>query len=137
MGITYTDEKKFTMDQVQELFLSLNWVSGQYPTRLYKALMNSPTVFTAWEGDRLVGLTRLLDDGELVAFMHYVLVHPSYHGQGIGGKMMDMVREKYKNYLYIDIMPEESKNAEFYKRHGFNILPDGVAMNISNFEGKF
>ena len=86
--IVFTEEKKFTREKVQELFLSVGWISGQYPARLYKALMNSSTVFTAWDGDRLVGLVRLLDDGELVAYMHYVLVHPDYHGRGIAGKMM-------------------------------------------------
>ncbi len=29
--LTYTEEKIFTMGQVQKLFLSVNWVSGQYP----------------------------------------------------------------------------------------------------------
>ncbi len=33
--IEYTQEKKFTQDEVQELFMSVNWVSGEYPKRLY------------------------------------------------------------------------------------------------------
>ena len=40
MDIAYTEEKKFTMEQVQELFRSVGWVSGEYPQRLYKALMH-------------------------------------------------------------------------------------------------
>ena len=47
MEILYTEEKCFSQEQVQELFLSVGWVSGQYPTRLYKALMNSSAVLTA------------------------------------------------------------------------------------------
>lgn len=47
----------------------------------------------AWDGDRLVGLMRLLDNSE-----------------------------------YIEIMPEESKNAAFYQRFGFKIMEDGVPM---------
>lgn len=133
MDITYTEEKKFTQDQVQELFLSVDWISGQYPQRVYKALMHSETVITAWDGDRLVGLARLIDDSELVAYMHYVVVHPDYHGQGIAGEMMRRVKEKYKNYLYIELMPEERKNAAFYQRHGFEIMPDGVAMQLCNY----
>ena len=31
-----------------------------------------------------------------------------------------------------EIMPEESKNAAFYQRFGFEIMPDGVAMQICN-----
>ena len=74
----YTEEKKFTKEQVQQLFLSVNWVSGNYPERLYKALMNSSTVLTVWDDEKLVGLTRVLDDTEMLAQIHYVLVHPDY-----------------------------------------------------------
>lgn len=133
MNITYTEEKKFTQEQVQELFLSVGWISGQYPQRVYKALMHSETVITAWDGERLVGLARLIDDSELVVYMHYVVVHPDYHGHGIAGEMMRRVKEKYKHYLYIELMPEERKNAAFYQRHGFEIMPDGVAMQLCNY----
>ena len=134
--IEYSEEKIFTVEQVQKLFLSVGWVSGEYPTRLYKALMNSSTVISAWDGDRLVGLIRVLDDSELVAYMHYVLVHPDYHGQGIAGHMVELVKEKYKDYLYIELMPEERKNAVFYEKHGFQIMQDGVAMQLCNFANK-
>ena len=80
--IAYTEEKKFTKEQVQKLFLSVGWVSGEYPERLYKALMHSSTVITAWDGERLVGLVRVLDDSEMSAYMLYVLVAPRYHGRG-------------------------------------------------------
>ena len=131
--ITYTDEKRFTQQAVQDLFLSVGWVSGNYPSRLYTALLGSSTVLTAWDCDRLVGLVRLLDDSELVAYMHYVLVHPDYQGQGIAGTLVEMAKEKYKDYLYIEIMPEESKNAAFYEKHGFQCMSDGVAMQLCNF----
>ena len=133
MVISYTEEKTFIQADIQELFLSVGWVSGQYPSRLYKALMNSSTVVTAWDGNQLVGLVRLLDDSEMVAYMHYVLVRPDYQGQGIAGRLIEMVKEKYKDYLYIEIMPEESRNAAFYERHGFQVMADGVAMQLCNF----
>lgn len=134
MQIQYTEEKKFTQDEVQKLFLSVGWISGQYPTRLYKALMHSSTVVTAWDGNRLVGLVRVIDDSELVAYMHYVLVDPAYQGHGIASTMITMIKEKYQHYLYLEIMPEERKNAAFYQQHGFQIMPDGVAMQLCNFE---
>ena len=136
MEIRYTEEKKFTQDQIQQLFLSVNWVSGQYPSRLYKALMHSSTVITAWDGEQLVGLARAIDDSELVAYMHYVLVAPGWQGHGIAGHMVELMKEKYKNYLYIEIMPEESKNAAFYAKHGFQLMEDGVAMQLCNFADK-
>lgn len=136
MNITYTEEKRFSQEQVQTLFLSVGWVSGEYPSRLYKALKHSSTVISAWDKEQLVGLVRVLDDSEMVAYMHYVLVQPEYHGHGIAGTMIEMVKEKYKNYLYIEVMPEERKNASFYEKHGFQIMQDGVAMQLCNFSDK-
>ncbi len=101
MNIRYAEEKCFTQEQVQALFRSVGWVSGEYPSRLHKALMHSSTVITAWDGDRLVGLVRLLDDRE-----------------------------------YIEIMPEESKNAAFYQQFGFKIMEDGVPMQLCSFADK-
>lgn len=46
--------------------------------------------------------------------------------------MVEMIKEKYRDYLYIEIMPEESKNAPFYERLGFKRMMDGVAMQIVN-----
>lgn len=136
MEITYTEEKIFTMEQVRDLFLSVGWLSGEYPTRLYKAMMHSSMVLTAWDGEKLVGLVRVLDDSEMLAYIHCVLVHPDYHGKGIAGTMIEMTKEKYKDYLYIECMPDERKNAPFYQKHGFELMEDGVAMKLCNYANK-
>ncbi len=90
-------------------------------------------MITAWDSDKLVGLIRAIDDSEMVAFLHYALVHPDYQGCGIAGTMIEMMKEHYKDYLYIELMPEESKNAAFYEKHGFKKMEDGVAMQLCNF----
>lgn len=33
-------------------------------------------------------------------------------------------------------MPEESKNAAFYEKYSFQIMKDGVAMQICNFASR-
>ena len=66
MAIAYTEEKIFTPQQAADLFLSVRWVVGKYPDRLHKALMNSSRVISAWDGDLLVGLIRVMDDSKLV-----------------------------------------------------------------------
>ena len=134
--IRYTEEKNFTLEQVQQLFLSVGWVSGNYPERLYKALMNSSTVLTVWDGERLVGLTRVLDDTEMLAQIHYVLVDPEYQGQGIAGRMIEYIKDKYKDFLYIEGMPEDRDNLPFYLKHGFTEMERGAAIQICNYNGK-
>ena len=129
----YTEEKIFTQEQVQQLFLSVNWVSGNYPKRLYKALMNSSTVLTVWDDDFLVGLIRVLDDTEMLAQIHYVLVHPDYQGKGIASKMLEYIKEKYKGFMYLEVMPEDKKNMSFYRKNGFTLMENGIAMQICNY----
>ncbi|MDO5813238.1 MAG: GNAT family N-acetyltransferase [Bacillota bacterium] len=131
--LRYTEEKIFTQEQVQQLFLSINWVSGNYPKRLYKALMNSSTVLTVWDDDFLVGLIRVLDDTEMLAQIHYVLVHPDYQGKGIASKMLGYIKEKYKDFMYLEVMPEDKNNVSFYKKNGFSLMENGVAMQICNY----
>ena len=131
--LIYTEEKKFTKEQIQQLFLAVNWVSGKYPERLYKALMNSSTVLTVWDDEKLAGLTRVLDDTEMLAQIHYVLVHPDYQGKGIAGSMIERIKEKYRNFLYIEGMPEDKANVPFYVKHGFSVMENGEAIQICNY----
>ena len=94
--------------------------------------MNSSTVLTVWDDEKLIGLIRVLDDTEMLAQIHYVLVHPDYQGQGIAGKMLAYIKEKYKDFLYIEVMPENKKNVPFYQKHGFSVMEDGAALQIKN-----
>ena len=130
MNIEYKETKNFTEKEIEELFLSVKWLSGKYPSRLIKALKSASFVVTAWDGNKLVGLIRALDDGEMVVFLHYLLVHPDYQGNGIAAHLLDTIKEKYKDYLYINIMPDERQNITFYQKHGFTLLEDGAAMQI-------
>ena len=121
-----------TVEQVEALFKSVGWESAQWPERLFKALQHSDTVISAWDGGHLVGLVRVLDDTEMVAYMHWVLVDPAYHGQHIGSHLVELVKAKYRDYFLLEVMPEESKNAPFYQKHGFHLMDDGRAMQIVN-----
>ena len=102
--------------------------------RLYKALMHSSTVLTVWDDEKLVGITRVLDDTEMLAQVHYVIVHPDYQGKGIAGQMIEYIKEKYKNFLYIEGMPEDKKNVPFYVKHGFSVMENGAAIQICNLD---
>ena len=92
--------------------------------------MHSSTVLTVWDGDKLVGPIRALDDSEMLAQIHYVPVHPDYQGQGISGEILERI---YKNYLYIEGMPEDEKNVPFYEKHGFQRMEHGAAIQICNY----
>ena len=102
MEITYKETKEFNVNDIERLFLSVNWESGRYPERIVRAMRNSTHVVSAWDKDRLVGLVRALDDGETVAFLHYLLVDPEYQGFYIGAELMKRILSHFENHLYIN-----------------------------------
>ena len=79
-----------------------------------------------------MGLIRVLDDTEMLAQIHYVLVHPDYQGKGIASKMQENIKEKYKDFMYLEVMPKDKNNVSFYKKNGFSLMENGVAMQICN-----
>ena len=94
--------------------------------------MNSSTVLTVRNGDFLVGLIRVLDDTEMLAQIHYVLVHPDYQRKEIASKMIGYIKEKYKDFMYLEVMPEDKNNMLFYKKNGITLMENEIAMQICN-----
>ena len=84
MALFYNDTREFSPEALEELFLSVQWESGNHPERLAKALLHYGAVFSAWDGSRLAGLVAVMDDGTMTAYVHYLLVYPRYQGYGVG-----------------------------------------------------
>lgn len=128
--IEYRRTKDFTVEELERLFLSVGWFSGRFPERLKTALGNSPSVISAWDGSRLIGLIRGLDDGVWQAAIDCLLVDPEYQGRGIASGLLRMLLEDYRDYLYVDIVPDEKRNVAFYLKHGFSIMEEGTPLQI-------
>ena len=129
MNIRYTDERSFTAEQLEKLFLSVNWESGKYPERLKKALDNCGTVYTAWDGEELIGLANAIDDGEMTAYVHYLLVAPEYQGQGIATALLDMMKKRYSGYHHFFLVAEHKELVGFYEKLGFFEQTDARVMH--------
>lgn len=127
-NIRYADKREYTSEQIHALFKSVDWLSADYPQRLFKALNSCETVFTAWDEGRLIGLINAIDDGELTAYVHYLLVDPEYQKLGVGKKLLDMVKEKYSNYLYLLLVAENQGLIEYYEKNGFEKEKDTSVM---------
>ncbi len=133
MTIEYKQTKEFTASELKRLFLSVNWESGKYPEKLVRAMHNSTRVISAWNGDKLIGLVRALDDGETVAFLHYLLVDPEYQGYHIGDNLMKQIMGHYEDLLYVKVMPSDPKTIPFYERYGFRQYDNYSAMVKKSF----
>lgn len=130
--ILYKDTKEFTVQELARLFLSVGWESGNHPEALRAGMHNSSVVISAWDGGRLVGLVRGMDDGFTVGFIHYLLVDPAYQGQHIGAELMERLMKRYDHLLHVKVMPSDPATIPFYERFGFCQLDNYSALERSN-----
>ncbi|SKC04700.1 Acetyltransferase (GNAT) domain-containing protein [Lachnospiraceae bacterium] len=129
--IEYKETHDFTKEDLQDLFLSVEWSSGHFPEKLVIAMKNFKTVYSAWDGDKLVGMICSMDDGIMNAYVHYLLVNPAYHDQTIGRTLVEMTKEHYKDYLRIAVIAYDDE-AHFYANCGFKKSDESSPMFITS-----
>ncbi len=130
MRIEYKDIHDFSQEELKELFLSVNWSSGHFPEKLEVAMQNFKTVYSAWSNGKLAGMICVMDDGVMNAYVHYLLVKPEFQGLKIGRTLVNMVKEKYKDYLRIAVIAYNEEQS-FYENCGFIKSKDASPMFIT------
>ena len=118
MRLKYLESKVFTPSELAELFLSVNWDSGNHPGRLARAMAGSDFVVSARDGERLVGLASVISDGAMNAYVPYLVVHPEYQGRGLGREFMARVLEHCQS-LPRTALIAYAPAVPFYERCGF------------------
>lgn len=118
--IEYSQDKDIHRDQLQDLFLSVGWSSGNYPDELVVAMANSHSVVSAWHEGKLVGLMNALSDGVMTAYFHYLLVRPEYQSQGIGQRLVSTMLHRYHDYARKVLIAYDAE-VDFYQHCGFEI----------------
>ncbi len=120
-------DKDFDFQQVLELYQANKWSSASKPEPLKNALLNSHTLVTAIHDDRLVGLGNAISDGHLVVYFPHLLVHPDYHGYGIGRMIIDKLASVY-NGFHQQMLTADKDAVNFYQKCGFEKAGDTVPM---------
>ena len=128
--IEYKDTHVFSKEALQSLFLSVDWSSGHFPEKLQKAMAGFSAVYSAWDGDTLVGLIAALDDGIMTAYIHYLLVRPEYQGAGIGKALVERMKARYRDYLRT-VLVAYDEEIGFYEACGFKKADHASPMFIT------
>ncbi len=120
MSIRYENTKEFDRKELQGLFLSVKWDSAKYPDKLQAAIRNSDVVYSAWDGDVLVGLMNALSDGNLNVYFPYLLVRPQYQRAGIGKRLVSLMIKQYRECVRKSVIAFDEQ-LNFYERCGFRV----------------
>ena len=84
------------------------------------------------ENNQFLGLAITLYDDNVI-ILDYFAINPEYRGKGIGGKAIDILKNKFKDKKFLleiettDIISADIKNRirrkNFYLRHGLKAMP--------------
>ena len=118
-----------------ELFLDLYRSVGWEPPcieQVQTALQNTLATFTCYDGDRPVGMARVIGDGGMSFYIKDFAVVPSSQGKGVGKCLLTALEQYVKECKSLEWAVSleliSSKDAvDFYERFGFEKRPcDGV-----------
>ncbi|WP_293953796.1 MULTISPECIES: GNAT family N-acetyltransferase [unclassified Sphingobacterium] len=118
MNITIILNGDLNENDILKLYAANKWSAADKPELLIKALLNSHSLVTAWDGAILVGLGNAISDGYLVVYYPHLLVLPSYQGKGVGRLIMDKMQEVYKDF-HMHMLTADGNAIDFYKKNGF------------------
>ncbi|GAB7258315.1 GNAT family N-acetyltransferase [Polaribacter sp. OB-PA-B3] len=129
MKIRLSETREIDTKEIVELYKANKWSSADKPIELRNALLNSHSLVTAWNKEKLVGLGNAISDGYLVVYYPHLLVHPEYHGKGIGQMIVNKFQEKYKNF-HMQMLTADGKAIDFYRKFGFEKAGETMSMWI-------
>jgi GNAT superfamily N-acetyltransferase len=115
---TLSERRDIPDDKVLALYIANGWSAAKKPQELLSALRDSHLLVSAWIGEELVGLGNSLSDGHLVVYYPHLLVLPKYQGRGIGGRIMEHMKMKYRGF-HQHILVADGRAIDFYQKHGF------------------
>lgn len=129
MNITISEEKNLTTAQITQLYKANKWNVYKKPEQLRKGLLNSHSLVTAWEDDKLVGLGSAISDGTLVVYFSHLLVLPEYQKKGIGQMIANRLLNIYDGF-HMQILTSGNETIEFYIKNGFEVAKETTPMWI-------
>lgn len=120
-----------TPEEYMALRKMVGWV--QFPLEQAQACIDKAyMILCVRDGEKAIGVVRLLWDGGYIAFLSDVIVDPNYQGQGIGRKLVEASIQKLKEGMKpgykVKLTLNSAKGKEpFYEKFGFRVRPNDDA----------
>jgi len=119
--ITYQNRKDLPCDQLYELFLAVGWAKAEETTPMMLrnfniGFLHSSFVFSAWDGEKLVGCVRVLSDLHFRSIIYDLAVLPEYQNRGIGKELVRLCRKECPKSEWL-VQTDCAKG--FYEKLGF------------------
>ena len=126
MEINYTVQ--MTGEEYNELRGSVNW-KLLTPGQAERGLVHTAFVVAARDGERIVGMGRMLFDFGYTAYLGDVIIRPEYQGKGIGTEIVTRLKDMVMDAAepgdrIMFILGAAAGKEGFYERFGFKVRPN-------------
>ena len=130
--MTIREYNAYDEREILPLYASVGWTAyTNRPNVLRKGFENSLLCLAAYEGDRMIGLVRVVGDGQTVVLVQDILVHPAQQRQGVGTMLMDALLKRFPHVRQIQLLTDDTpKTVSFYESMGFKSVD---AMGCKSF----
>jgi ribosomal protein S18 acetylase RimI-like enzyme len=88
------------------------------PERIKAMLDNSDLIVTAWDENKLVGVSRTITDWVWCSYLADLAVSPAYKRSGIGKKLIELTRQKIGGQSMVLLLSVPTA-MDYYPRLGF------------------
>lgn len=119
MRIVFSDRKDLDPAQLVALYRQAPWASTRTSEDARDMLTHTDVAITAWDGNRLVGLGRVLTDYVYRASIWDVIVDTAYQGQDIGTQIIHRILE-HPDLKRVELFWLCTRSPEFYEKLGFS-----------------
>ncbi len=136
MEIKFSRDKAIKLDQLEKLYNDVEWYAYTKDLDvLQQAVYQSLEVISAWNGDELVALIRVVGDGLTIIYIQDILVLNAYQNKGIATHLVQQVLERYKHVRQKVLLTEEAPNVRrFYEKNGFESCDKGSLVAFARFD---
>ena len=133
MKITYSSSAKISADQAIDLYIR-STLGERRPIHNRQAFENmykhANLIISAWDGDKLVGISRSLTDFSYVAYLSDLAVDVQYQKQGIGKQLIEKTKSDLEPECML-VLLAAPKAREYYGPLGFEQHPSAWTLKKS------
>lgn len=131
MEIIYKDDIMPDIDQIIDVYNS----SGiNRPTndkeRIKKMYSHSNLILTAWDNDKLVGISRSVTDFYYCCYLFDLAVRKEYQNRGIGKKLIELTKNKIGEQTALILISAPTAK-DFYLKIGMQKIENGFIIKRS------
>lgn len=128
MQIHFSSGKNIDIEQLEKLYNDVQWYAYTNDLdMLQQAVSQSLDVISAWDGEELIGLIRVIGDGLTILYVQDLLVLHAYQNQGIATQLMQHMLNKYRHVRHKVLLTEEAPDVRhFYEKNDFQSCDKGT-----------